>query len=366
MKILYADFYYEYGNLSRGLNYIGIDGFEKALGDLGHNVHHFYFDEYMNDKEDLNRRLLESFDYVRPDLVFFNLYYDIIEVETIKKISLKAISVNWFGDDTFLFERFTKRYAPFFSFCVTTDKYSINKYLAIGQGNVIYSQWPAHAPCSMLIEKLDYKYDVSFVGAKNPPREWFVNELRNKGIEVEVFGNGWPSGPITNDEMHIIFAQTKINLNISNSDVWDYRFLFSGYCSFRVLIRSLLKYHVKKSNFFNKLAKILKKSELSVVSFYGKTSSQIKARNFEIPICGGFQLTDYVPSIEDYFLLSREVACYSNIDEAEKLINYYLCNETIREEVRVAGFKRAEREYTYTKILSKVLDKIVQSENKVC
>lgn len=364
MKILYVDFYYEYGNPTRGLNHIGIDGFEKALRDLSHDVYHFYFDEHLNDKKELNRCLLECAADVMPELVFFNLYYNIVEVETIKEMSKTAITVNWFGDDPFLFERFTKRYAPFFSYCVTTDKYSINKYKSIGQANVIDSQWPAHQFNQTKVGRLDYKYDVSFVGAKNPPREWFVNELRNKGIEVEVFGNGWPSGPITNDEICAVFAQSKINLNISNSDIWDYRFLFSGYCGFRVLIRSLLKYHITKNKILKKMVQIIKKDGISPVSFYGKTSSQIKARNFEIPSCGGFQLSDYVPSIEDFFVLGKEIICYSNIEEAEKLIKYYLREEAEREAIKMGGLKRAENNYTYKRALTKILEEIEHSENK--
>lgn len=358
MNILYVDFYNEYGNPSRGLNYIGINGFEKALRDLGHEVDHFYFDEYLHDKKELNRRLLEKFADLEPDLVFFNLYSEIVETQTISKISSTSISVNWFGDDPFLFEHFTASYAPLFSYCVTTDKFSVHKYEAIDQKNVIYSQWPANRPDNVRIEETDYKYDVSFVGAKNPPREWFVSELEKRGIVIDVFGNGWPRGPITNDEMHSVFAQSRINLNISNSDIWDYRFLSSRYCSARVLAKTLTQYHLKGSGILNKIYRLMGKGEPSTVTFYGKSSSQIKARNFEIPSAGGFQLTDYVPAIEDYFVLGKEVICYSNIDEAEKLIKYYLRENDIRESIKLAGFRRTESEYTYKNALSKVLGHI--------
>lgn len=364
MKILYVDFYHEYGNPSRGLNYIGIDGFEKALRDLGHDVCHFYFDEHIKNIKELNERLIERFFETSPDLVLFNLYYEIVEIETIVKMSSTAKIVNWFGDDPFLFERFTKRYAPHFTYCVTTDKYSIYKYLALGQKNVIYSQWPASCPNNLQLTT-DYKYDVSFVGAKNPPREWFVNELRRRGVNIIVFGNGWPNGPIANDEMHNVFAKSKINLNISNSDIWDYRFLSSGYCSAKILVKTLIKYHIQNNRWFNKIFRILRKGRSLTVSFYGKTSSQIKARNFEIPCCGGLQLTDYVPSIEDYFVLGKEIICYSNVDEAEKLIKYYLREGEAREGIKLAGFKRAEHEYSYINTLLKVFDEIELIEKRV-
>ena len=37
---------------------------------------------------------------------------------------------------------------------------------------------------------------------------------------------------------------------------------------------------------------------------------QIKGRNFEIPGCGGFLLTDYVPGLERYFQIGEEIVCY--------------------------------------------------------
>ena len=46
--------------------------------------------------------------------------------------------------------------------------------------------------------------------------------------------------------------------------------------------------------------------------------------NFEIPYYGGFQLTNYVPSLEMYLNIGQEVICYNDIDELELLINYYL------------------------------------------
>lgn len=359
MKILYVDYYYEYGNRSRGINYIGIDGFEQGLKQLGNDVYHFYYDEYISDLPELNRVLIEYVEKLSPELVFFNLYNNIIEVETIKKISTIANTVNWFGDDPFLFDSFTSLYAPYFSYCITTDKFSIKKYYALGQEKIIYSQWPAFAPLNdKFLEANNYKYDVSFVGAKNPPREWFVNELRKKGIDINVFGNGWASGPIDDNTMREVFAKSKINLNISNSDIWDYQFLFSGYCHFKILVRKLIEYHLIKNKATNAILRMLKKDVNRNITFYGKFSSQIKARNFEIPCGYGFQLTNYVPTLEDYFVLGKEIACYSNVDEAEKQIRYYLEEDVERENIKIAGFNRAIKDFTYEEALSKIMEQI--------
>jgi len=62
---------------------------------------------------------------------------------------------------------------------------------------------------------------------------------------------------------------------------------------------------------------------------------------------GGFQLTDYVPSLEEYYYIGKEVVCYSNIDEAEKLIHYCLKHKDERESIKSAGVEKARSEHTF-------------------
>ena len=88
--------------------------------------------------------------------------------------------------------------------------------------------------------------------------------------------------------------------------------------------------------------------------------SQIKARNFEIPYFGGFQLTDYVPTIEEYFEVGSEISCYSSLDEAELLIKYYLNNSSEREEIRLNGNNRSKDTHGYSNRISDFL-KVLES-----
>lgn len=367
MKILYVDYYNEYGKSSRGLNYIGIDGFMRALVEIGNYVEAFYFDEHLADLDKLNQALIEKHSEMQPEMVFFNLYTKYVSIKTLDLLKDRSVTVNWFGDDTFLFDSFSKDYATHFTYCITTDKYSVNRYIKLGQKNVILSQWPAFSSNPQQDLVCNYTYDISFVGAKNPPREWFIERLRKYGLTITTFGNGWPTGPISGEKMQEVFRQSKINLNISNSDSWDIRFLFSKYCSLAIKLKAIGRYLIKKSKIAKVLIRKIRKGADISVTYYGKTASQIKARNFEIPCSGGFQLTDYVPSIEDYFVIGKEIACYSNVDEAEKLIRHYLEESAIRESIRDAGFIKANKEYTYEKAIRKIFEQIEinqQQKNK--
>lgn len=327
MKILYVDLQYDYGIKERGNNIIGEDGFKKSLEDLNHDVSSFYYDQYLNNTEQLQKELIKRADEIKPDLISFCLFQEQFNTETLDYLKSKYTTMNWFGDDQWRFDSFTSKYLNHFSYCITTDKFSIPKYKELGQNNVIYSQWAAIN--THKIPKVNsYKYDVSFVGGFHPYRKWFIDTLRKSGLKIEVFGNGWENGSLSADEMNNIFASSKINLNIGNSNSYDIRYLFSYWKAIPLLFRSK------------------------------KNSSQIKARNFEIPYFNGFQLTDYVPTIENYYELGKELICYNNVDEAELLIKYYLENEEEREIIKFKANQKAILEHGYIHRLKDVLEQI--------
>jgi len=317
MKILYVDLQYDYGIKSRGMNAIGQDGFKSSFENLRHDVETFYYDDYLNALPALQVALCEFADSVKPDLIFFCLYQEQFSHQTLQYLKRSYTTINWFGDDQWRFESFTSLYANDFTWCITTDQFSVGKYHAIGQKNVIYSQWAAIDAHSLNKVDSGYVYDVSFVGGYHPYRKWFIEQLQNQGLSVDVFGHGWPNGSLSNDDMNRVFAESKVNLNISNSSSLDISYVFSSLRTCVNTIRSR------------------------------KSSSQIKARNFEIPFFCGFQLTDYVPTLEQYFRIGEEVSCYSSPDEACKLIQYYLTCDDERESIKLRGHQRAIAEHGY-------------------
>ncbi len=318
MKIVPVFLHYDYGIKSRGesIEYQG-GGFYSALKQLTEEVYPFWFDEYLSQKEKLQKEIVKFADKINPDIVLFILMRDEFSFETLDYLKSKYITINWFCDDQWRFESFTKCYAPHFTYAITTDKYALAKYKSIGYQNVILSQWASFGSLDNLdIDNIKYKYDVSFVGMFSGYRNWIVKELTKKGIKVECFGYGWQKGRVSYDEMTEIFKTSKINLNLSNSVSYDIRCITSSIKGFREAIGARLKRG-------------------------RKTSEQMKARNFEIPAFGGFQLTCYTPTLEDYFEIGREVAMFGSIEDLVQQINYYLSNEEKRSQITIAGYERA-------------------------
>lgn len=311
-KILYIGSQYEYSKKENG-EALNKKAFYNSFVVLGYDVTPVWYD---NDSTDLQKEILTQAKKINPDIVFCILQENQIEIETLKSLKEIFFTVNWFGDDQWRFDNFSSKYANYFDACITTDKFSVDKYKEIGQENIIRSQW-ASLPSTVEYGKVNYKYDVTFIGGASRFRQWFVKELEKRGIKVHCFGFNWDNGRVSYEEMEEIFLTSKINLNISNSTQYDIRYLLAN-----------------PRNIINTLRA-------------AKNKSQTKARIFEIPVQGGFELTEYVPSLEDYFNIGEEISCYRDIDEAELLIKYYLAHDDEREAIKLAGVKRARLEHTF-------------------
>jgi spore maturation protein CgeB len=159
-------------------------------------------------------------------------------------------------------------------------------------------------------------YDVTFVGQPHGNREEVVERLAAAGHAVECWGFGWPAGKLGHDEMVRVFSTSRVNLNLSNSSTPPN--------TLRVRVGRLLGRGPK-----------------------GPPPAQIKGRNFEVPGCGGFLLTERVPHLERYFELGREVAVYDGVDDLVEQVGWWLSHEDERAAVAEAGYMRVLAEHTY-------------------
>ena len=168
----------------------------------------------------------------------------------------------------------------------------------------------------------------------NPFREWFVQELKKRGISVQAFGSGWPNGRITYQEMNDIFRQSRINLNISNSRNFDFRFATSSWKNFKSFRKT------------------------------PKNKEQMKGRHFEIPAFGGFQLSNYVEFLEDYFAIGKEITIYNTIDDLVDKIRYYLKNENLRRAITQSGYQRTTTQHLYKHRFQQLWNSIQEQQER--
>lgn len=317
MRILYVAMRYDYGNPARGLSFEETN-LRSALEGMGHDVVPF---DFMERERTVGRRrmreeLVDVASVAQPDLAFFVLFTDQIDTRTIGLVGERAScpTVNWFADDHWRFDTFTRHYAPAFDLAVTTDADSLTRYRELPGVRVHLSQWA----CNKYLysrSTTDIRHRVTFVGQPHGTRRQAIADLRRSGIEVECWGHGWPNGRLSHADMVDVFSSSAINLNLSNS---------SGSHGWR-----------------SALDRILGRPAAS------DRRPQIKGRNFEVPGCGGFILTERLPHLEEYFAYDGEIGVYSGEATLAERITWWLDHPDERAAVAEAGYQRVLAEHTY-------------------
>ena len=319
MRILYVAMADDYGDPTRGPSFEETN-FRSALDGMGHDVVAFDFmaSERAVGRDEMNSRLLAVANDTKPDASFFVLFKDEIEPATIEAVGKAGgPTINWFADDHWRFESFTRHFAPSFDVSVTTDYDSIDRYRAIGVERVVLSQWACNRYAYRRVTN-EIEHDVTFVGQSYGRRPEIVERIRNSGHEVECWGFGWPAGRLDHEEMVRVFSSSAINLNLSNAWKPEY--------SLRMRVGALVR---------------------GIKLDTKPRRDQIKGRNFEVPGCGGFLLAQRVPHLEEYFVPGEEVGSFDDENDLVRQVDYWQSNPDRRAAVAEAGYRRVLAEHTY-------------------
>ncbi len=354
-KVLTVMFKYDYGKKNRGFSgekEVIVPALEKVF----EIVDTFWLEEngYPDKKAELQDNIVAYAKSSKPDLILFMMLKNEIGKETLVKLKDIAITANWFCDDQWRFDSFSRYVSKYLTYSITTDKYSLPLYHRNGIQNVILSQWAcAKNPENIQFDDMKYEYDVSFVGMRNATRAWIINDLKKNGIDVQCFGTGWTNGRVTYSEMAEIVRTSKINLNLSNNVPTSIKFykFFLGYG----IAKALGFGRSAGEKYIAALVGLLK--DIKFVAFSKKTEEGLKARCFELAGFGGFQISPFALEVEDYFIPGREIILYSTANELAKLIRYYLSHEPERLEIAEKSHARSF-DNTYYQRFSDVKKKI--------
>jgi spore maturation protein CgeB len=369
MLILYVALKYDYGKPEQSYSFEHYN-FYHSLLHMSHDILYFDFATLIEEhgREWMNRRLLEVAKAEKPDLMFTVLFTDELDPAVIREISenTDTVTLNWFCDDHWRFETYSRYWVPCFNWVITTANSALPKYARLGHTNVIKSQWACN---QFLYRKLDLplERDVTFVGQPHGNRREIIQALRNAGINVQVWGSGWESGRLSQEEMIRVFNQSRINLNLSNASVpKSTAKTWAGNLARRYLSRSF-----DMVPFGSQVKEIGKtwlaaiRSSMSFPAYIGRPDNfeqpyteQIKARNFEIPGCGGFLLTGRAENLEDYYEIDKAVVCFDKVDGLIEKIRYYLNREDERAAIAKAGYVRTLQEHTYLSRFDQIFRRI--------
>ena len=343
---------YEYGDRSRGYSFEHCNFFD-SLRSMGHDLVYFDFMtlEQQLGRHRMNKRLVEIAESEKPDLMFTVLFRNQLSKRAVRKISEKmnTVTVNWFCDDHWRFETFSRFWAPSFNWVVTTETAAISKYRALGYDHAITSQWACN---QSLYRRLDCpkKYDVSFIGQPHGNRRDIVRGLEDRGIRVNTWGHGWKNGRLSQEEMIERFNETRINLNLPYAST-----------SSKPRLRHRLRARAQDAALWWQQKRYRRDTVPRAKQANGdavRFPEQIKGRNFEVPGCGGFLLTGMADNLENFYQPGKEIECYRDVDGMADSIRYYLEHETERQSVADAGYRRTLNEHTYAHRFASIFKRI--------
>lgn len=300
-----------------------------ALGKLGEVVHFDWGAEgfppdtkwKLPEVRAFNALLLERFEAALKEgpvqLFFGYLNGRSARPETIRAIRRHgAVAVNIALDDRAKFKGKWKNgawigpcsIAPAFDVCWTSTRSACEKYLVEGANPIFLPEGANpdiyHPPA----EPVPFTHDVSFVGQCYGMRPGFIAALGERGIPVATFGKGWPSGPVSVEEMVRVYHRSRINLG------------FGG---------------------------------------VGNSSRLVclKGRDFEVPMSGGLYVTQYNPELRTAYALDREIVCYRGLDDLAERLRHLLDHPEEADRIRRAGHARAAAEHSWDHRFARLLER---------
>ncbi len=347
LKILANLQRYDYGDPARGSSF-EYDTFFLGFKKMGHQVSLFdYGTAYrQGGQTGVHVGLMKVLEKRQFDLIFTfpsEHQFSAQCLDALKKKNSRATSLAWMADDKWRWSQYSQFQAPHFDYVVTTDPDAKMKYQSIGYQQAVVSQW-AHDPTVFKRKRLVQKYPVVFVGGISPWRSYVISYLSKQGIDVTCFGQGWPHGRVTTQEMVSIYNQAKIVINLSNSTQWYWPYV--------------TQIHTPQLHRGWKDAVTTIMPGLYDTLFSRKRQEDIKARFFEVTGCGAFLLTYNVPHLADYFTIGEDLVCYDSLSDLAERIRYYLAHEGERQDCADHGYLAAHRRHTYQRRFAELFKQI--------
>lgn len=259
----------------------------------------------------MNALLFDTVRRENPDVLFCVLFENQLSRETMKAISghTPTRTVNWFCDDHWRFDEFSRHWAPAFNWIATTVPNAFERYKTMPGVAPILTQWAVN-PERYEAEPGGDRSGITFIGQRRPARERHVSALRRANLPIEAWGYGWPDGRLSEPDMAMKLAESAIVLNFSDAS---------------------------------------RKRKLS-----RKPLTQMKARVFELGATGGLVVTEYDPDLPSFYDIGKEIVSFRTPRELVRACRYFTSNPEEAARVAAAGYSRTLQSHTYRHRLAEI------------
>jgi len=261
----------------------------------------------LNGRGRMNNALLQNVAKGDYDLVFF-AKTDIVNHSLIPKINRYADSWYFFMDP------------PDIAFKINAPQYARSAtWSSASCTRVLHSFKKAGAQAFFIPEGVDTQvfypkeskkhWDVTFVGTRTWKRKRFLDSLQRCGIKINIFGKGFPHGPVYTYNLARIYRESKIILNLD------------------------------------------------------RPGGKFSIRVFQAMGAGSMLLSTYTRDMSLFFQRGRHLDWFTNLNECVKLIRFYLENEDKREQIAITGMQYVHADYSWESSAEKIFQVIEDSSS---
>jgi glycosyltransferase involved in cell wall biosynthesis len=271
-------------------------------------------------EDEFNNAIINRLDTFMPDvlLVYKGAFVRPATLQHARKINCKLVLFYPDVSTTFHGPNIPKC-IPLYDLIFTTKTFGITDMKQrYGVKNAIFIPHgydpDIHRPLPVSSSDADiFGCDVSFIGTWSPKKEKWLAYLKEHmpGINLKIWGDQW----------HKATAQI-IKSSIQGKSVIGDLYALAIQCS---------------------------KINLGILSEQVEGASSgdlITSRTFHIPGASGFMLHERNKESVQYFQEDKEVGFFDGPEELVEKVKYYLNNSSVREQVRLAGNKRAMRDHS--------------------
>jgi spore maturation protein CgeB len=269
-----------------------------------------------------NHLFLQKVKDIRPDLLFIVKGESVLpeKLREIKKYVGVAVAYIW--DDPFYSYAgaYSDRYRRsnfensmgLYDFIFVYDRFYVEAIKRRGIDKVGYLPLAAspkkYAPIEITqADRAEYGFDICFVGVPYPNRIDILDRL--KEYKLGVFGDNWFN----------YYAQR-------GKSVPSY---YKGKAYGEIVIKLYL------------CSKI-------VLNMHDPEAREgLNTRTFDILAAGGFEVVDFKPSLKEHFNLGKEIMTYTDKEDLNKVVKYYLDKPELRAKIVEEGRKRVLADHTW-------------------
>lgn len=347
----------------------------SSLEDMGHHVTRFVYGEAVTQfygrslrhvQRQKNQQLLEQARALhaagRLDLIVCYVYDDFLLEE--QAAVLSALGVPMVNINVDMVNQWYRqiRTARYFTAILCAHRQNMEQIARYG-GRALYFPMAARLTASfdgVVAPDFEPAAPVTFLGTPMLYRLRVLSMLESENIPVAVYGRYW------NEDRHVA---AEGSFERTFSDIRHYawpRLRAEGTKGLWEPLRARLTRSAKtEAPVLKRIRKQPPLADATVPALFRRSQinlgftrivgddpdqpgqTQVKLRDFEVPLAGGFYLVEHVPEYESLFTPGVEVETWKTPRELVSKIRHYLTHDDERRKIAAAGERRARAEHTW-------------------